>query len=220
MEFLKKVELVSWDGMVVSDVRNALEEALRDSATVPKKSRIPVVADETLESTRRMVEMCSEAKDAGIKTLVALDDQGEQLDKIEGGMDQINSDMGLAEKALKGMDMAFGIIPKFWKKNEGFKEDKEVWGEVKATVGAAKTEGVEIREGAYVAKITNDDREEEMEENMEQVGAMIGNLRNMANDMGGEVSRQNEQLDRINKKAESDKTRVKMANDKASALLK
>jgi len=74
--------------------------------------------------------------------------------------------------------------------------------------------------GAYVAKITNDDREEEMEENMEQVGAMIGNLRNMANDMGGEVSRQNEQLDRINKKAESDKTRVKMANDKASALLK
>jgi len=71
-----------------------------------------------------------------------------------------------------------------------------------------------------VAKITNDDREEEMEENMEQVGAMIGNLRNMANDMGGEVSRQNEQLDRINKKAESDKTRVKMANDKASALLK
>ena len=53
-----------------------------------------------------------------------------------------------------------------------------------------------------------------------KVGAMIGNLRNMANDMGGEVSRQNEQLDRINKKAESDKTRVKMANDKASALLK
>merc|ERR1719150_3305882 len=92
----------------------------------------------------------------------------------------------------------------------------DMGGEVKATVGAAKTEGVEIREGAYVAKITNDDREE----NMEQVGAMIGNLRNMANDMGGEVSRQNEQLDRINKKAESDKTRVKMANDKASALLK
>ena len=176
--------------------------------------------DETLESTRRMVEMCSEAKDAGIKTLVALDDQGEQLDKIEGGMDQINSDMGLAEKALKGMDMAFGIIPKFWKKNEGFKEDKEVWGEVKATVGAAKTEGVEIREGAYVAKITNDDREEEMEENMQQIGAMVGNLRNMANDMGSEITRQNDQLDRINKKAESDQARVKMANEKASNLLK
>ena len=49
---------------------------------------------------------------------------------------------------------------------------------------------------------------------------MIGNLRNMANDMGGEVSRQNDQLDRINKKAESDKTRVKMANERAAALCK
>lgn len=55
---------------------------------------------------------------------------------------------------------------------------------------------------------------------MEQVSAMIGNLRNMANDMGGELHNQNAQLDRINLKASSDITRVKMANDKAAALMK
>ena len=33
------------------------------------------VTDESLESTRRMMDLCAEAKDAGIKTLVALDDQ-------------------------------------------------------------------------------------------------------------------------------------------------
>jgi synaptosomal-associated protein 25 len=71
-----------------------------------------------------------------------------------------------------------------------------------------------------VAKITNDAREEEMEENMEQVSAMIGNLRNMANDMGGELENQNSQLERINMKASSDITRVKMANDKAASLMK
>ena len=49
-------------------------------------------------------------------------------------------------------------------------------------------------------RITNDDREEEMEENMQQVSTMIGNLRNMAQDMGTEVSNQNSQLDRINQK--------------------
>ena len=49
-------------------------------------------------------------------------------------------------------------------------------------------------------RITNDDREEEMEENMQQVSTMIGNLRNMAQDMGTEVSNQNSQLDRINLK--------------------
>ena len=32
-------------------------------------------SDETLECTRRMREMCAEAKDAGMKTLIALDDQ-------------------------------------------------------------------------------------------------------------------------------------------------
>ena len=46
-------------------------------------------------------------------------------------------------------------------------------------------------------RITNDDREEEMEENMQQVSTMIGNLRNMAADMGTEVENQNRQLDRI-----------------------
>merc|ERR1712105_460740 len=132
------------------------------------------VTDDTLESTR-MMNLCSEAKDAGIKSLVALDDQGEQIDKVEGGLDSINADMGLAEKALKSMDLAFGIFPKFWKKSKGFKEDKEVWGEQKPVSGGGNPgSGVEVGDGAFVARITNDDREAEMEENMEQVGAMVG----------------------------------------------
>ena len=36
-----------------------------------------------------------------MKTLIALDDQEELIDKFEGAMDGINSDMALAEKALK-----------------------------------------------------------------------------------------------------------------------
>jgi len=68
--------------------------------------------------------------------------------------------------------------------------------------------------------ITNDDREEEMEENMQQVSTMIGNLRNMATDMGTEVANQNNQLDRINLKGASNESRVKMANERAIALNK
>ena len=33
-----------------------------------------------------MKSMCEEAKDCGIKTLVMLDDQGEQLEKFEKGL--------------------------------------------------------------------------------------------------------------------------------------
>ena len=59
-------------------------------------------SDETLDCTRRMREMCAEAKDSGMKTLIALDDQEELIDKFEAAADGINADMALAEKALKG----------------------------------------------------------------------------------------------------------------------
>ena len=75
--------------------------------------------------------MCEEAKDSGIKTLVMLDDQGEQLEKFETGVDGINADMRLAEEALKSMDLLCGIFPKFWKKSGGFKEDDAIWGDQK-----------------------------------------------------------------------------------------
>ena len=53
-----------------------------------------------------------------------------------------------------------------------------------------------------------------------QVSAMIGNIRNMSNDMNTALNRQNQTLDRINAKANSDITRVKMANERAAALMK
>ena len=50
---------------------------------------------------------------------------------LKKGVDQINSDMRLAEEALKSMDLLCGIFPKFWKKSGGFKEDDAIWGDQK-----------------------------------------------------------------------------------------
>jgi hypothetical protein len=87
----------------------------------------------------------------------------------------------------QAMDMAcWGLIPRFWIKDKGFKEDDAIWGEQKVVwpkalhctalhcpaqiVGAeAGPPATELREGAFVATILCDAREEEMEENMEQV---------------------------------------------------
>ena len=52
----------------------------------------------------------------------------------------------------------------------------------------------------FLYRITNDARENEMEDNMSQVNTMVGNLRNMALDMGSELENQNRQIDRINRK--------------------
>ena len=63
----------------------------------------------------------------------------------------------------------WGLIPRFWVKDKGFKEDDAVWGEQKVVPANPPPDATELREGAFVAKILCDDREEEMEENMEQV---------------------------------------------------
>lgn len=63
-------------------------------------------------------------------------------------------------------------------------------------------------QGGYIGRITNDAREEEMEENMGQVNTMIGNLRNMAIDMGSELENQNRQIDRINLKVRGSATNI------------
>jgi len=57
-----------------------------------------------------------------------------------------------------------------------------------------------LNEWCFLFRITNDAREDEMEDNMGQVNTMIGNLRNMALDMGSELENQNRQVDRINRK--------------------
>lgn len=60
----------------------------------------------------------------------------------------------------------------------------------------------------FLARITNDAREDEMEENLDQVGGIIGNLKNLALDMGNEIDKQNKTIDRINDKASSLHTNI------------
>lgn len=184
--------------------------------------------DDSLESTRRMLQLCDESKEAGFRTLMGLDEQGEQLDKIEEDMDKINVDMREAEKNLTGMEKCCGFCILPCSKNKEFKEDAGTWksSDDGKVVNGQPTRVVDNRAGtgptttSYVARITNDAREDEMEENMTQIGNMIGNLRNMANDMGNEIENQNSQLERTNQKATSNETRITAANDRATQLLR
>ncbi|ODM98218.1 Synaptosomal-associated protein 25 [Orchesella cincta] len=166
------------------------------------------------------------AKEAGIRTLVALDDQGEQLDHIEQGMVQINEDMREAEKNLQGMEKCCGLCSLPCGNKSEFKEDAGTWkGNDDGKVGNGQPQRMGDQNGVpayggYIAKITNDAREDEMENNMEEVSIMVGNLRNMAIDMGSEISNQNTQIDRINLMAGSNEVRISMANERANKLLK
>ena len=86
-------------------------------------------------------------------------------------------------------------------------------------------------------RITNDAREDEMEENMQQVGSSLGILKNMAEDLGQTIDGQNKQIEKIGAKvtilsccclhidyehfqAQVADVKVKQANKRTDKLLK
>jgi len=184
------------------------------------------VTDDSLESTRRILALCEESKEAGIRTLVALDDQGEQIERIEEGMDQINADMREAEKNLSGMEKCCGICVLPCAKGNQFKDENDPWKDKDKGDGVINSQPQRVMgngampQGPQVARITKDAKEDEMEENLGQVNTMIDNLRNMAIDMGSEMDSQNRMLTRLQDKAGSNKTMVEAANDRTGKMLK
>ncbi|XP_035241727.1 SNARE_SNAP25N and SNARE_SNAP23C domain-containing protein isoform X2 [Anguilla anguilla] len=185
------------------------------------------VTDESLESTRRMMQLVEESKDAGIRVLVMLDEQGEQLEHIEEGLDQINQDMKEAEKNLTDLGKCCGLCSCDKLKDfEASGAYKKVWGNNQDGVVSSQPTSrvVDEREkmtmsGGYIRRVTNDAREDEMEENLTQVGSILGNLRSMALDMGNEIDTQNVQIDRIQGKAIINESRISEANQKAHKLI-
>ncbi|XP_041092143.1 synaptosomal-associated protein 25-like isoform X2 [Polyodon spathula] len=189
--------------------------------------RADQVTDESLESTRRMMQLVEESKDAGIRTLVMLDEQGEQLERVEDGLDQINQNMKEAEKNLTNLDKCCGLCScEKLKDFEASGAYKKVWGNSQDAVISSQPPSRVLDErermtmtGGHIRRVTNDAREDEMDENLEQVGSILGNLRNMALDMGNEIDTQNIQIDRIMDKATVNNSRITEANQRANKLM-
>ncbi|XP_051887429.1 synaptosomal-associated protein 23-like isoform X2 [Pristis pectinata] len=194
------------------------------------------VTDESLESTRRMLQLAEESRDAGGKTLIMLDEQGEQLKRIDEGLDQINQDMKEAEKNLTDLSKCCGLCVCPCSRVRNFEMGdryKKAWasdsdgntGKVVSNQPSKSQNSHEMAKQsgggeAYINRITNDSREDEMEDNLQQVGSIIGNLKNMAIDMGNEIESQNKKIDNIAEKAEVNKARIDEANQRANKLIK
>lgn len=209
------------------------DRARRELENIQYKSNR--LTDESLESTRRMVQLTAETQEVGVNTLATLEEQGEQLDRVETGLDNINADMKKAETHLTQMEKCCGLClcpcnrskdySKDARTTSAFsasayeKEDQVVASQPGRQGGSGRGAGGQQQQsGAYIQRVTNDAREDEMEENLGLVSNAVGNLKNMALDMGNELERQNVQLDRINDKAELNDDRIQAANQRAKKI--
>ncbi|KAM9707497.1 synaptosome associated protein 23.1 isoform 1-T1 [Menidia menidia] len=235
----QNIELGATGGAAKQDTSN-----MEDMTVEQMAIRANQVTDESLESTRRMLQLAEESKQTGTNTLVMLDEQGEQLKRVEEGMDQINQDMRQAEKNLTDLSKCCGMCVCPCDRVSSIENDsryKRTWGIGGAeSEGDANSTGVVSRQpsgvrngqtaqvntqapsgtGPYIKRVTNDAREDEMEDNLQAVGSIIGNLKTMALDMGNEIDTQNKQIDRITDKADMNKFRIDEANQRANKLIK
>ncbi|XP_062995956.1 synaptosomal-associated protein 25-like [Elgaria multicarinata webbii] len=192
------------------------------------EQRIHQVNNESLESTRRMLQLVDESKDAGIRTLVMLDDQGEQLDRIEDGLDQIIQDMKEAEKNLTDMAKCCGLFVCPCAKLKNLKA-------MEANKAAASSDQDKVvsrqpcvvadgnqmvMSGPFIQRVMKDDVEEEIEQNLTQVDSMLSNLRSMAVDMSNEIDVQSKQVDNIKDKANANVISINAANNQTTKMLK
>jgi len=183
------------------------------------------VTDASLESTRNMVNMMEESNSTGAKTIEMLENQGEQLDRIEKGLDDVNADMKQAEQHITQMEKWCGLCLMPWNRRKKIKDVDDSKYEKVSKDGSVVTrqppgggQGTSSS-GPYIQRITNDAREEEMEDNMQQVGSMLGNLKDMASTMGEEIDRQNRQIDKIGAKAQVADTKVGSATKRTDKLI-
>ncbi|XP_057304708.1 synaptosomal-associated protein 25-like [Hydractinia symbiolongicarpus] len=181
------------------------------------------ITDESLESTRRILQMAEETQETGIKTMVTLDEQGERLDHIEEELEDINANVREAEENLTKMERFCGLClcscrrPRNFEKTEQY---KKAFGQI-AGPHTKKNKNVKKTEesGNFIQRVTNDAREDEMEDNMKQVAGIVNNLESMALDMGDELKKQNSQLDRITDQTNANAERIDVANKHAEQLL-
>jgi len=189
------------------------------------------VTDESLESTRRMISLCEESQSAGIRTIEQLEQQGEQLERVESNMDKINAEMKEANKHITGMEKWCGLCVCPWNRAAKVRDVDASWkkpsknssGDKERIIGNEPNSRNEMPDssnrGPYIQRIQNDAREDEMEDNMQAVGSILGNLKNMASSMGDEIGRQNNQIDRINAKGENVDLKIGSANKRTEKLL-
>lgn len=200
------------------------------------------VTNASLDSTRRMVRTAEETRQVGAKTLESLDQQGDQLRRVEENLATINKDVRRAERNLTSMEKWCGCCtcpcsrPRNYEKGRAY---KKAWKRPKETVTkqptaedggqdpmAALRDNVEAMnrpkpgKGGYIKRITNDEREDEMNENLGVVSSILGDLKKQATAMSGELDEQNDVLDRIEAKNTSVTGRIHAANDRTVKLLK
>ncbi|GLU12460.1 hypothetical protein SLE2022_291380 [Rubroshorea leprosula] len=222
-----------------SAARNRYKNDFRDSGGIENQqvqeleNYAVYKAEETTNSVHNCLKIAEEIREDATKTLITLHQQGEQITRTHEIAAGIDHDLSRGEKLLGSLG---GIFSKTWKP----KKTREVTGPVITRDDSPKRRGnhLEQREKlglnpvprgqsksrAPLPEPTDAFQKVEVEkakqdDALTDLSGLLGELKNMAVDMGSEIERQNKGLDHVQDDVDELNFRVRGANQRARRLL-
>lgn len=193
-----------------------------DTVNQDLQQEINNTQQETLEASRNIKRIAFETEDIAGKTLTNLHEQGQNINKIDKTLDGIDNKIDEAEDGMNQLDKCCGLFICPWKRVRGTKKYGKAFStanENQGYIGDQPREGVQYNEIKLKRIVAGDEREDEIEENVNHAARAVGNLAMMANDMNAELTTQNTQLERVNKKAASNEQRLEGVVGRANRRL-
>ena len=148
--------------------------ALEDDRRYMIDQRIDRATDDTLATTRRILQVTEETHRVGVDTLITIHDQGEQLDNVEQRLDEMNVDLKKGDKTVKELEkcccgccVCNRSAIKATKYRRLYNQvDQERPSVVTEQPTAGGGRGRQQAQGPFIKRVTDDVREDEMEDNL------------------------------------------------------
>ncbi|XP_054716951.1 synaptosomal-associated protein 29-like [Uloborus diversus] len=208
------------------------------------------IEERTLQSTNTSLGLLHESEQVGILTAEELLKQREQLQNIEGNLDNINSTMKISQKHINSLKSIFGGLKNYFSKGgsseaslppEGVRPSPEGGPSPLAdTVGHLRAEA-RANEGSHPAFRARDlsfddldagekkspvqasgsrDIDDKIDKNLDFLTSGLGRLKNLAVGLHDEIELQNEMIDVIHDKADRADETLEYQNRQIKRILK
>lgn len=194
----------------------------------PMRQQADDINHEALESTQRMRRMAEDTREVGAETLKNLDDQGQKLDHINDDLNKMRANVKEGEDQLHQMEKCCGCCVCPWNRPPSVKtEYAGKWGDstrgtsaaTNATISSHNNRGQTKERGEFKKVFEDDDKETEMEENLDAVTDILGDLKAQATAMNDELVRQDGVLTTIDGKMDANDARVQAATARTGRLI-
>ncbi|KAG6476030.1 hypothetical protein ZIOFF_065265 [Zingiber officinale] len=168
-------------------------------------------AEETTSKLNGVLKIAEEIREDASKTLVTLHQQGEQITRTHQSAADIDHDLSRGEKLLGNLG---GLFSKTWKP----KKTREIRGPLLTRGPRPRSEPRHFAEPTSALEKVEVEKAKQ-DDTLDDLSNLLGDLKNMALDMGSEIERQHVALDAVQDDVEIVRARVKDANIRGRRLL-